>query len=69
MLTGSVSSEHFGFKSAEVSVVRCNLYFYIDNIKEDSFPYLVCKDKVDFKSLCLNAQVVENLWFLLRAAL
>lgn len=38
MLTGSVSSEHFGFKSAEVSVVQCNLYFYIVNIKDDSCP-------------------------------
>lgn len=45
MLTGSVSSEHFGFKSAEVSVVRCNLYFYIDNIKEDSPPTWFVKIK------------------------
>lgn len=54
MLTGLVSNEHFGFKSAEVSVVQCSLYFYIANIKEDS-PLLVCKDKVGFESLCKHA--------------
>lgn len=31
-------------------------------------PLLVCKDKAGFKCLCLDMQVVENLWFLLRGA-
>lgn len=38
MLTRSVSNEPFYFKSAEVSVVECNLYFCIANIKDHPPP-------------------------------
>lgn len=68
MLTGSVNSEYFRFKSAEV---LCSIIyiFTLLTLKEIPPLILVCKDKVGVKSLCLNIQVVENLWFLLRGAL
>lgn len=52
MLTGLVSNEHFCFKSVEVGVVECNLYFCIANIKDNPSPScpLVCNGKVGFMS-------------------
>lgn len=38
MLIGLVSNKRFYFKSAEVRVVQCNLYFCIVNIKDHPSP-------------------------------
>lgn len=70
MLTRLVSNEHFCFKSAEVSVVECNLYFCIADIKDYPFPPTPQFVKIKWGfNLRLNVPVVENLWFLLRGSL
>lgn len=45
--------------------MKCNLYFYIANIKEDSS---LPTDMWALR-LCLSVQVVGNLWFLLSGEL
>lgn len=53
-------------------LVLCSVVYIFTLLTLTKIPLplpLVCKDKVGFISLCLNVQVVENLWFLLRGAL
>lgn len=45
--------------------MKCNLYFYIANIKEDSSP----PTDTWALRLCLSVQGVGNLWFLLSGEL